>query len=64
MNVNTEPAERDEDSVSLDGAEVLADWSVGRVCWSSVEVADVEAVSEPEFEVTDASSVGGEVVLV
>lgn len=63
MNVNTEPAERDEDSVSSDdGAEVLADWS-------SVEVAVGEAVSEPRFAVADASSVlvstsGGEVVLV
>lgn len=63
MNVNTEPAKRDEDSVSPDdGAEELADWSF-------VEVAVGEAVSEPGFEVADAPSVlvstsGGEEVLV
>lgn len=59
MIVNTEPAERDEVSVSSDGAEVLADPSVGVDCWSSVEVTVGGVVSDPGTGVDDVSSDGG-----
>lgn len=64
MIVNTEPAERDDVSMTPDdGVEVLTDWSVGVDCWSSVEDTVGEAASEPRVVVADASSGGGLVLV-